>query len=97
MFFLSGLVALHHVDCNIGLFRDNGKENGKYCMVFRGIIQGYKGIMEKEMETTISTRPLHAALLLGNLALPIRVLGAREQAFPRASALNAKVVGDAST
>ena len=33
----------------LGLYRDNGKENGNYYIVY----QGYIGIMEKKMETTI--------------------------------------------
>ena len=42
----------------LGLYRDNGKENGNYYNVktiglFRGYIGDYIGIMEKKMETTI--------------------------------------------
>ena len=37
----------------LGLYRDNGKENGNYCSwVYIGIYWGYRGIMEKKMETT---------------------------------------------
>ena len=35
----------------MGLYRDNGKENGSY---YNGVVYwGYIGIMEKKMETTI--------------------------------------------
>ena len=35
------------------IYRDNGKENGNYCVYHRGI-QGHNiGIMEKNMETTV--------------------------------------------
>ena len=38
----------------IRLYGDNGKENGNYCIVY----WGYRGIMEKNMETTIGFRVL---------------------------------------
>ena len=34
----------------IGLYKDNGKENGNY---YNGLHRGYIGTMEKNMETTI--------------------------------------------
>ena len=40
----------------LGLYRDNGKENGTYSDLlglYRGVLGGYIGIMEKKMETTI--------------------------------------------
>ena len=51
---LHGLYRDHTV--YFGLYRDNGKENGNYIMVYIGIIiqgiyWGYIGLMEKEMET----------------------------------------------
>ena len=39
----------------LGLYRDNGKQNGNYYnRVNIGICWGFIGIMEKEMETTIN-------------------------------------------
>ena len=40
----------------MGLYRENGREHGKYCLGFRvilGLYWGYIGIMEKKMESTI--------------------------------------------
>ena len=37
----------------LGLYWDNGKENGSYCLGFLGVIGGLYWIMEKKMETTI--------------------------------------------
>ena len=36
----------------LGLYRDNGKENGNHHGIL-GLYRGYIGIMEKKMETTI--------------------------------------------
>ena len=35
------------------LNRDNGKENGTYHIIKKGLYRGYLGIMDKKMETTI--------------------------------------------
>ena len=40
---------------SLGLYGDNGKENGKYYIVYRG----YVGIVEKKMETTIIYRVIY--------------------------------------
>ena len=38
------------VDEGLGLYWDNGKENGSY---YNGLYRGYIGIMEKKMESDI--------------------------------------------
>ena len=44
----------------LGLYRDNGKENGNYYSiigVYIGVILGYIGIMEKRVDTTTICLP----------------------------------------
>ena len=53
----------------MGLYWDNGKENGSYCSML-GLYWGYIGIMEKKMETTVVYWGIQLIFYLGDTMVP---------------------------